>query len=219
MKHSPDQIREIIATYRASDGARYPELDGHTRDELYEDCSGGGGLYLAARMACTMHMGPGDIVLDLGCGKGTISLFLVKRLIVNVIALDLWTSATCLDEKFVPRGYRDRIVPLHMDVTHELPFADGYFDTIFCTNSFSFYGGSVAFLRHLLPHLKPGGQLCIGSEVLSDEFTAEQFANPPYVYAFPLPLPNEHVNVFEDDFRKQHTPPKRSFFVLTAHKL
>ena len=141
---------------------------------------------------------------------------------VDLVAFADTDEAKCnaLQERYgVPRGYRDRIVPLHMDVTHELPFADGYFDTIFCTNSSSFYGGSVAFLRHLLPHLKPGGQLCIGSEVLSDEFTAEQFANPPYVYAFPLPLPNEHVNVFEDDFRKQHTPPKRSLFVLTAHKL
>jgi hypothetical protein len=48
--------------------------------------------------------------------------------------------------------------------------------------------------------------LCIGSEVLSDEFTTEQLQHPPYVYAFQLPPPNEHVNVFEDDFKKQHTP-------------
>lgn len=203
---SPEQIREIIAAYREPDRAHYPELDGYARDELYEDCSGGGGLYLAAQMARTMRLGPGDIVLDLGCGKGTTSLFLVKHSHVNVIALDLWTPATFLHEKFAARGCRDRIVPLHMDVTHELPFAEGYFDAIFCMNSFSFYGGSIAFLRHLLPHLKPGGQLCIGSEVLGDEFTTEQLANPPYVYSFPLPPPNEHVNVFEDDFLKQHTP-------------
>jgi hypothetical protein len=29
---------------------------------------------------------------------------------------------------------------------------------------------------------------------------------PPAVYAFKLPPPNESVNVFEDDFSKQHTP-------------
>ena len=55
-------------------------------------------------------------------------------------------------------------------------------------------------------HLKPGGQLCVGSEVLSDEFTAEQLRHPPEVYAFHLPPPNEHVDVFEGDFKKQHTP-------------
>jgi hypothetical protein len=73
-------------------------------------------------------------------------------------------------------------------------------------NSFNFYGGSIGFLRHLLEHLKPGGQLCVGSEVLTSEFTAEQMANPPQVYSFRLPAPNEHVSVFEDDFQKQHTP-------------
>ena len=93
-----------------------------------------------------------------------------------------------------------------MDVTRELPFAENYFDAIFSMNSFSFYGGTVEFLQHLLKHLRPGGQLAVGGEVLSDEFTPEQLAHPPYVYAFKLPPPNENVDVFEDDFKKQHTP-------------
>jgi hypothetical protein len=42
--------------------------------------------------------------------------------------------------------------------------------------------------------------------VLSSEFTEEQTADPPPVYAFRLPPPNDHVDVFEDDFKKQHTP-------------
>lgn len=206
MNLTPDQIRDTIATFHAPDRSQYPELDGYTRDELYEDCSGGGGLYLATRMVRTMRLRDRDIVLDLGCGKGTTSLFLAKHFGVKVIALDLWTPATFLDRKFTLRGYRDRIVPLHQDVTHELPFAEDYFDSVFCMNSFNFYGDNVAFLHHLLKHVKPGGQVCIGSEVLTDEFTEEQLKNPPYVYAFKLPPPNEDVDVFEGDFKKQHTP-------------
>jgi cyclopropane fatty-acyl-phospholipid synthase-like methyltransferase len=206
MDLTPGQIRDIIATFRAPDRSQYPELDGYTRDELYRDCSGGGGLYLAARMVRTMRLRAGDIVLDLGCGKGAASLFLARHFGVKVIALDLWTSATFLNHKFTACGYRERIVPLHMDVTHELAFAEDYFDAVFCMNSFSFYGGSAEFLRHLLKHVKPGGQLCIGSEVLTDEFTAEQLVDPPYVYAFTLPPPNENVDLFEGDFKKQHTP-------------
>lgn len=205
-KYSQDQIRDIIATFQAPNRSRYPELDGYTRDELYEDCSGGGGLYLATRMVRTMRLQPGDVVLDLGCGKGAASLFLARHWGVKVIALDLWTPATFLDQKFTARGYRDQIVPLHMDVTHELPFAEDYFDAVFCMNSFNFYGGSVVFLQHLLKHVRPGAQLCIGSEVLTDEFTPEQLADPPYVYAFRLPPPDEDVDVFEGDFKKQHTP-------------
>ena len=45
---TPDQIRALISGFRAPDRARYPELAEYTRDELYEDFFGGGGLYLAA---------------------------------------------------------------------------------------------------------------------------------------------------------------------------
>jgi len=206
MKLTSNQITETIASFRRSERDQYPELEGYTSAKLYEDFSGGGGMYLATHMARTMHLKPGDIVLDLGCGKGPTSIFLAKHFGVNVIAVDLWTSATYLDQKFSEHGYRDRIVPLQMDVNQELPFAAEYFDAIFCLNSFNFYGGNLEFLHHLLEHLKVNGQLCIGTEVLTEEFTEEQLRNPPSVYAFQLPPPNEHVNVFEDDFKKQHTP-------------
>lgn len=206
MNFTSNEICDIIASFRTPDRSQYPELNGYTRDQMYEDFFGGGGLYLATRMVRTLHLRTGDIVLDLGCGKGPTAVFLAKHFGVNVIALDRWTSATSLDQRFTARGYRNRIVPLQMDVTKELPFAEDYFDAVFCMNSFNFYGGNVEFLRHLLKHLKVGGQLCIGSEVLTHEFTEEQLKNPPPVYAFTLPPPNEEVNVFEGDFIKQHTP-------------
>src|SRR5512139_1125174 len=159
--------RELTTDYRSPNRADYPELQGYTRDEIYEDCLGGGALYLAARMVRTMRLSPGAIVLDLGCGKGTTSMFLVRHFEARVIALDLWTGATFLDRKFSARGYRDRIVPLQMDITERLPFADEYFDAIFCMNSLSFYGGSVGFLEHLLKHLKQGGQFAVGMETLN----------------------------------------------------
>ena len=163
-------------------------------------------MYLATHMVRSMKLKEGDTVLDLGCGKGTTSVFLARHFGVKVVALDLWTSATFLNTKFTRLGYRDRIIPLNLDVTRRLPFAEGYFDAVFCMNSFSFYGGNMDFLQHLLKHLRTGGQLCIGSEVLTDEFTEEQLKNTPPVYAFKLPAPNENVDVFEDDFNKQHTP-------------
>lgn len=98
MNLTSNQICDIIASFNAPDRSRYPELDGYTRDELYEDFLGGGGLYLATRMVRTMHLRTGDIVLDLGCGKGTTSVFLAKHFGVNVIAVDLWTSATFLNQ-------------------------------------------------------------------------------------------------------------------------
>ncbi len=206
MNRSAEEIQKILSSFRAPARSKYPELEGYSRDEIYQDFFGGGGLYLATQMARTLRLHPGDTVLDLGCGKGSSSVFLAKHYGVKVVALDLWTSADYLQQKFSEEGLVDRITSIQMDVIGHLPFAIHYFDSIFCMNSFNFYGGNLEFIGHLLKYLKPGGQLCIGSEVLTSEFTAEQIANPPWVYAFQLPPPNEQVNVFEEDFKKQHTP-------------
>ena len=206
MNRSAAEIQQILSTFRASDRAQYPELQEYSREECYQDFFGGGGLYLATHMARILHLKADDLVLDLGCGKGSTSLFLAKHYGVKVIALDPWTSAEFLRQKFSAQGYGEQITPVQMDVIQPLPFPIDYFDSIFCMNSFSFYGGHHSFLAHLLKHLKPGGQLCIGSEVLTAEFTEAQIADPPQSCAFRLPPPNEHVNVFEDDFKKQHTP-------------
>ncbi|MFT3891041.1 MAG: methyltransferase domain-containing protein [Anaerolineales bacterium] len=205
MNRSTEEIQRILSGFRAPDRNKYPELQGYSRNEIYEDFFGGGGLYLAIHMLRTLRLKPGDRVLDLGCGKGSTSVFLAKQYGVQVTALDLWTSAEFLEQKFSARGLSDRITPIQMDATQPLPFPAEYFDAIFCMNSFNFYGGTTEFIQRLLTHLKPGGQICIGSEVLSSEFTEEQLSNPPYVYAFQLPAPNEHVDVFDGDFKKQHT--------------
>jgi SAM-dependent methyltransferase len=193
----------IEATYRRVDRRGYPELDGYAWADIYRDVMGPGGLFLAVQMARTMDLHPGDIVLDLGCGRGETCIWLAKHFGVHVVAVDLWTSATYLDSKFTARGYRRQIVPLHLDVTKELPFAEAYFDAIFCMNSLSFYGGSVGFLRRLLKHLKPQGMFCVGSECFDQEFTPEQATNPPEVFAWEHP---EGGSVWEGDFSRQHSP-------------
>lgn len=205
MNRSDKEIQRILSNFKAPNIESYPELREYSRDEIYEDFFGGGGLYLATHMTRTLHLKPDDLVLDLGCGKGSTSVFLAKHYGVRVIALDLWTSANYLEQEFSTQGLSNRITPIQMDATQPLPFDAEHFDAIFCMNSFNFYGSSVEYIRRLLEHLKPGGRICIGSEALTSEFAEEQITDPPPVYAFKLLPPNEHVNVFEDDFKRQHT--------------
>ena len=206
MNRSNTEIEQILTTFYPPNRADYPELDRYSRDDMYRVFFGGGGLYLVVRMLRELDLQPGQIVLDLGCGKGESSVFMAKHYPVQVNALDLWTTAEFLTQKFAQRGVSNQTSAIQMDATQPLPYADNQFDAIFCMNSFNFYGAAPGFLVNLLKHLKPGGRLCIGSEVLSAEFTTQQLVNPPYVYAFNLPPPNEHVNVFEGDFIKQHSP-------------
>jgi methylase of polypeptide subunit release factors len=95
-KRSEAATQKILSSFRPPDLARYPELNGYTRDQCYEDFFGGGGLYLAVEMLRTLRLKENDVVLDLGCGKGATSVFLAKHYGVHVIALDLWTSAEFL---------------------------------------------------------------------------------------------------------------------------
>ena len=99
-------VRAAIADFRSPNRADYPELAGYAREEIYDQTIGGGALYLAAKMVRRMHLQPGAIVLDLGCGKGATSIFLARHFGARVIAVDLWTSATELNAKFVRRGSR-----------------------------------------------------------------------------------------------------------------
>jgi SAM-dependent methyltransferase len=145
MNRTAAEIQRILSAFRAPDRTQYPELQGYSREECYQDFFGGGGLYLAAHMVRTLHLQPDNIVLDLGCGKGSTSLFLAKHYGVKVIALDLWTSAEFLRQKFSVHGYEEQIIPIQMDATQPLPFPLNHFDSIFCMNSFMLLRGS-AFL-------------------------------------------------------------------------
>ena len=134
------QIRETFRTPAVSD---YPELQGYSREEIYEGKMGSGGLYLAAQMARRMQLMEGQRVLDVGCGGGASSVFLAKEFGVSVVAIDLWLSAAEKHDRFQHHGVDDRVMPLNLDITGELPFADDYFDVVFCMDSVHYYGGSL----------------------------------------------------------------------------
>jgi hypothetical protein len=42
MNRSNEEIQKILSAFRTPDRARYPELNGYSRDECYQDFFGGG---------------------------------------------------------------------------------------------------------------------------------------------------------------------------------
>src|SRR5512135_3041481 len=128
MNRSDAEIRQVLATYRPPDLATYPELRECSPNDMYHDFFGGGGLYLAVRMLRVLNLQPGQTVLDLGCGKGESSVYMAKHYGVQVKALDLWTSAEFLTEKFAERGVSSQTSAIQMDATRPLPYAEDEFD-------------------------------------------------------------------------------------------
>jgi ubiquinone/menaquinone biosynthesis C-methylase UbiE len=103
---------------------------------------------------------PGDNVLDLGCGTGTLAT-LIKCACpgARVFGLDP-------DAKALAKARRKALragVPVQLDQGYadELPYSDQSFDTVF--SSFMFHhldsGAKAGMLREVLRVLKPGGSI------------------------------------------------------------
>jgi len=190
-------LEGVRAGFRRLKDGEYPELAGLTRAEIYDGKMGPGGLYLAARMARTLFLKRGMTVMDLGCGRGATSVFLARQYGVNVFAVDWWISANELYSRTREPGLS--IVPMHLDVTQALPFAEFSFDAIFCMDAIHYFGANSGFLAHLLGHLKPGGRVCIGSPCFNEEFDAATLHDLPQVY-------DDGTTLWNQEFSKYHSP-------------
>jgi hypothetical protein len=56
MNRSDAEIQQILSTFHPPERAAYPELDGYSRNEIYHDFFGGGGLYLTVRMLRALNL-------------------------------------------------------------------------------------------------------------------------------------------------------------------
>jgi ubiquinone/menaquinone biosynthesis C-methylase UbiE len=97
----------------------------------------------------------GERVLDLGCGPGDGAARLTKK---RAIAIGLDYSQGMLDTAKKEAGLKGRLT---RGDAGRLPFRDGAFDKLVCTNSFHHYPNHVASLKEMRRVLKPGGLLVL----------------------------------------------------------
>jgi SAM-dependent methyltransferase len=183
--------------FRRLDRRDYPEVDDYTWEEIYGhgDNMAPGGLYLAARMTRSVQLKPGDLVLDIACGKGDASLFLAEHFGASVVCFDLWTPSSVLGRKIDERGYRTQVIPLDLDAAKKLPFPEDYFDVMFCMQALHSFGTDVAVLRRLLKHLKTGGRLLVGGTCFNQEASEEGL---PEIYS--------KTDGWDAEYSKYHSP-------------
>ncbi len=204
-------ISELRRTLREVDQSKYPALARYTKADIWRDI-GPGGLYLVSVLANELRLWPSELVLDLGCGPAESSLYLAEHFGVTVIAADLWTDPADNARKIDNRGYRGRVIPMRLDASKPLPFADEFFDAILCVNNLNFYGTDLAVVDQIAGYLKKGGVFCSGGECLNEEFTPEQLASPPEWYDFAEP-------VWQEDFLKSHSPGWWSKHIAQSKRL
>lgn len=101
-------------------------------------------------------------LLDVGCGTGTFDAMLAgSPLPARVVGLD-YAPAMCkvASEKARHANVSDRVRYVSADSEH-LPFADGSFDVVTCSNSFHHYPRQGDVVREFRRVLRPGGRLML----------------------------------------------------------
>jgi len=127
-------------------------------------------MRISEEMASYLDIREDMRILDLGCGMGLSTLFLVKKYGATVFAADLWISPAENYERFQSFGIENKAIPISADVTKGLPFAERYFDLLFTVDSYHYYGDTEEMLPSLIPFIKKGGYIAIAIPGIKYEF-------------------------------------------------
>jgi len=109
-------------------------------------------------------------ILDLGCGPGLSSLYLVQEYGAEVFATDLMMDPTENYKRFQSLGIADKAIPMMIDATQPMPFAKAYFDVVFSVGAYNVFGDNEEMLSRLASYVKKGGYIAVSFPGLKYEF-------------------------------------------------
>lgn len=121
--------------------------------------AGPNALYLTEELTDSMHLEPGMLVLDLGCGRALSSVFLAREYGVRVYAVDKneYASETC--NMLRDQGLENEVFPIQADAA-ALPLPHGAFDALVCVNAYHNFGMEAGFFEEKLrPLLREGAEV------------------------------------------------------------
>ena len=115
-------------------------------------------------MLAELETDPFDNVLDVGCGTGPVIELLAKKYPEkHFVGLDITPA---MIEAARPKGPPN--AEFVVGDAENLPFGDGGFDAVLCSNSFHHYPNPGAFLREAHRVLRPGGKLILRDYTSND---------------------------------------------------
>ncbi|NLF27946.1 MAG: methyltransferase domain-containing protein [Clostridiales bacterium] len=141
---------------------KYEKTSAYDKDLVDACLMGPNAMKLLEELLSMYPLTPGETVFDLGCGMGLTSMFAAREYGVRVFAADLWIAPSDNKQRFDRMGFTSgEIIPLRAEA-HNLPFADGFFDTIISIDAYHYFGLDSEYLgKHLLPLVKRGGRILI----------------------------------------------------------
>lgn len=147
--------------------------------------TGPNALYLTEELTDSMHLAPGMLVLDLGCGRALSSIFMAREYGVRVYAVDKneYASETC--NMLRDQGLDEKVFPIQADA-RSLPMPHGVFDALVCINAYHNFGMEAGFFEEKLrPLLREGAEIGLVLLGRSDSSarTDDSNENPVFWYA------------------------------------
>lgn len=151
-----------------------------------------------------LRLKPGARVLDLGCGEGRHVHGLHMRGDVDVVGLDLDRASVVrareglawLEREGLARpGVSPRLTGFLIGDATCLPFADGAFDAVICSEVLEHLPDYHAALAEMCRVLRPGGRLCITVPHGWPERLCWRLAPPPDGYPY---QPGGHIRIFDE---------------------
>lgn len=109
----------------------------------------------------------GSVVLDLGSGTGITTAMLAREYDYTAYAADLWSNPSDNLRFFEQLGLTNhQAIPVKVNASEGMPFAEGFFDAAVSTDSYHYFGRDTEFLdAKLLAYVKRGGVIAACSQV------------------------------------------------------
>lgn len=137
-----------------------------------------GGQAATEEMIELCRIGPGSVVLDVGCGAGVTPCFIAKRCDCRVVGVDI--SPRMIErskERAVKEGVADRVQFRVADV-QELPFEEALFDAVISESVTAFPENQQRAVNEYARVTRPGGFVGL------NESTWLQVPPPPEIVAW-----------------------------------
>lgn len=139
---------------------KYNELN---QDFVKKNMMGPNSMIMLEYLLQGIKLKKGMKVLDLGCGTGLTSIYLVKEYGVQVYAMDLWVTEEENRNRFKEIGMENDIIPIHADASKELPFKEEFFDAVISVDSYHYFGFDEHYFDTKLgPYIKENALIAIG---------------------------------------------------------
>lgn len=160
------QADDINPQYATLTDASVEILGGNMHVGYWHDDADGASMEVATERLTDLVIdrvdpGPGQRLLDVGCGNGAPAVRMVRRRGVEVVSIDIGAYQLHLAKERVQAEGLDGTITVQYTDVNDMPFEDESFDHAWSSECLIHVPDWTVALRHIARVLRPGGRLVV----------------------------------------------------------